>query len=121
MKVFGAVTSNEIKNFANECVENGSKITTDGHSSYRQLKEDYIHQYQNYYESNDTEFLKWLHIIISNAKAYISGTYHGLEEKNLQSYLDEFCYRFNRRFNTKQLFGRVLNACISGKPYVVPE
>jgi transposase-like protein len=121
MKVIEAVTSNEIKNFANKCVENGSKITTDGHSSYRQLKEDYIHQYQNYYESNDTEFLKWLHIIISNAKAYILGTYHGLEEKKLQSYLDEFCYRFNRRFNTKQLFGRVLNACISGKPYVVPE
>jgi len=121
MKVIAAVSTNEIRNFANECVENGSKITTDGHSSYKQLKKDYTHEYQNYYESEDTNFLKYLHIIISNAKAYISGTYHGLIEKRLQSYLDEFCYRFNRRFNTKQLFGRVLNACISGKHYVVPE
>ena len=121
MKVIAAVSTNEIRNFANECVENGSKITTDGHSSYKQSKEDYTHEYQNYYESEDTNFLKYLHIIISNAKAYISGTYHGLIEKRLQSYLDEFCYRFNRRFNTKQLFGRILNACISGKHYVVPE
>lgn len=121
MKIIEAVSSNEIRTFANEYVENGSKITTDGHSSYRQLKEDYTHEYQNYYEVSDSKFLKYLHILISNAKAFISGTYHGLERKHLQSYLNEFCYRFNRRFNTKQLFGRALNACISGTHYVVTE
>jgi len=120
IRVIEAVTSNEIKKFASENVNKGSKITTDGYTPYRQLKEDYIHKYQNYYESKDTNFLKYLHIVIGNAKAFITGTYHGLEEKRLQSYLDEFCYRFNRRFNTKQLFGRVLNACILGKHYVVP-
>lgn len=121
MKIIEAVSSNEIRNFANEYVEKGSNITTDGHSSYRQLKEDYIHKYQNYYEVSNSKFLKFLHILISNTKAFISGTYHGLEGKHLQSYLNEFCYRFNRRFNTKQLFGRALNACISGTHYVVPE
>ena len=40
---------------------------------------------------------KWLHIIVSNAKTFVSGTFHGLGEKHLQSYLDEYCYRFNRR------------------------
>jgi len=42
--------------------------------------------------------LHWLHIAISNAKAFILGTYHGLPKDNLQSYLDEFCVRFSRRF-----------------------
>lgn len=60
-------------------------------------------------------------MIIGNAKTFIMGTYHGLEDKFLQAYLDEFCYRFNKRFNLKELFGRLLNACISGTHYKVPE
>ena len=56
--------------------------------------------------------MKWVHVIINNAKAYINGTFHGLEEKHLQKYLDEFCYRFNRRFWEGQLFDRLLNACL---------
>ena len=43
------------------------------------------------------EHLKWLHRVEGNAKALIIGTYHGLGAKHLQAYLDEFCFRFNRR------------------------
>ena len=121
MKVIKTVSTNEIKKVAEECVQKGSTIFSDGHRSYRQLKENYTHKYQNYYESNNDEFLKWLHILIGNAKTYIMGTYHGLDDKFLQSYLDEFCYRFNRRFTQKQLFGRLLNACAFGTHYVVTE
>ncbi len=39
----------------------------------------------------------WLHTIVGNAKAFILGTYHGLPKQNLSDYLNEFCYRFNRR------------------------
>jgi len=121
MKVINSVSINEINRTAEQCIRKGSTVSTDGHSSYKQLKENYTHKAQNYYEADDEEFLKWLHIIIGNAKAYILGTYHGLEDKFLQAYLDEFCYRFNRRFNHKQLFGRLLNACAFGTHYVVPE
>jgi len=34
-----------------------------------------------------------VHILISNAKAFLLGTFHGFGKKHLQSYLDEFCYR----------------------------
>jgi hypothetical protein len=37
----------------------------------------------------------------------------------LQTYLDEFCYRFNRRFFAKELFGRLLNACLVSAPFAV--
>jgi hypothetical protein len=30
--------------------------------------------------------LKWLHTIIGNAKAFISGTFHGLGKKHMQTY-----------------------------------
>jgi len=33
----------------------------------------------------------------SNTKVFILGTYHGLRKDSLQSYLDEFWFRFHRR------------------------
>jgi len=121
MKVINAVTIKEINKAAEEYIQKGSTVSTDGYSSYKELKENYTHKAQNYYEANEEGFLNWLHTLVGNAKSYILGTYHGLEDKFLQTYLDEFCYRFNRRFNHKQLFGRLLNACAFGTYYVVPE
>ena len=46
---------------------------------------------------HDSGLLHWLHIVISNAKAFILGPYHGLPKKYLQSYLDEYSFRFSRR------------------------
>ena len=64
-------------------------------------------------EGNDSALL-WLHTVISNAKSYILGTYHGLDRMHLQRYLNEFCYRFNRRFFDGELFDRLLLACTKG-------
>ena len=43
------------------------------------------------------EWLPWVHVAIGNLKAFLLGTYHGVSPKHLQEYLNEFCYRFNRR------------------------
>ena len=53
--------------------------------------------------------LKWLHKALSNLKAFLTGTYHGRCEQ-LQSYLDEYCFRFNRRRSPDQLFARLARA-----------
>ena len=50
------------------------------------LHSQYLHEYQVF--DADSDMLKWLHTIISNAKAFVSGTFHGLGKKHLQSYLD---------------------------------
>ncbi len=57
--------------------------------------------------------LTWIHRIISNAKSVIGGTHRGVSKKHLQSYLSEICYRFNRRFWEKELFDRLVKACVS--------
>lgn len=54
--------------------------------------------------------MRWVHILISNVKAFLLGTYHGLGKKLLQSYFDEFSFRFNRRFWPDQLFPRLVCA-----------
>jgi ISXO2-like transposase domain len=41
--------------------------------------------------------LPWTHRVFANLKRWALGVYHGLRRKHLQSYLDEFAFRFNRR------------------------
>jgi len=59
------------------------------------------------------EWLPWVHIAIGNLKAFLLGTYHGVSSRYLQEYLDEFCYRFNRREWEAELPLRLLNACLT--------
>jgi hypothetical protein len=54
--------------------------------------------------------LPWVHIAISNAKRQILNTFHDVKPEFLQKYLDEFCYKFNRRYFGEELFGRLLVA-----------
>ena len=98
-----------VRSFVTENIKSGSTVQTDGFRSYRQpLAKDYIHEYQNF--EPDAELLRWLHMIIGNAKAFINGTYHGTSTKHLQMYLSEFCYRFNRRNYHGGIFDRLLVA-----------
>lgn len=122
MQVIDKVSSEEIERVAEKCISKGSTILSDGHPSYRQLQNiGYEHVSRVYYQEDKEEFLKYLHKIIGNAKAFIEGTYHGLGQDYLQSYLDEFCYRFNRRIFPNELFGRMLNACLFASPFKLAE
>jgi transposase-like protein len=103
-------------------VAQGSTLQTDGYQVYaRVYQQGYARKAFVVKNMTASDFQKWLHIIIGNAKTFIQGTYHGLGEKHLQSYLDEFCYRFNRRFLEPQLFNRLLNSCLVAKPITYAE
>jgi transposase-like protein len=117
-KVLDAVDSDAIVDFAHEAVVEGSQIGSDGLSIYRKLaREGYIHLPENFNAVDNPEHLKWLHVVISNLKAFLNGTYHGVAKTHLQAFLDEFCYRFNRRFWPSQLFARTLVACAGAQPF----
>ena len=114
IEVVDAVNGTTIVETAEAMVEPGSVIRTDGLASYNALdKADYEHQAENFDPEQRPDHLRWLHVIVSNLKALIMGTYHGLDKKHLQRYFDEFCYRFNRRRFGNQLFNRLLVACAS--------
>lgn len=114
MKVVDDLKSSTLVELANLNINTGSVISTDLYHSYRELNnEGYLHLPKQFNYKDNPDHLKWLHTIISNAKAFIGGTYHGLGKKHLQPYLDEYCYRFNRRRFKGQLFNRLLNACAS--------
>jgi len=41
-------------------------------------------------------------------KRGIGGVYHSVSAKHLQNYLDEYCFRYNRRNNGNLLFKAIL-------------
>jgi hypothetical protein len=61
---------------------------------------------------------KWTSIAISNAKRILSGIYHNVHLKFLQLYLDEYCYKLNRRNVKEQIFERLIFASIQNPQLV---
>ena len=104
MQVVEDVTSKTLQQVVGKTVAPGSKIECDGYKSYRNLSGVALNAKK--YEPGD---LHWLHKTISNLKAFLLGTYHG-RCIQLQSYLDEFCFRFNRRKTGDQIFSRLARA-----------
>lgn len=112
MKAVASLDFKSISTFAREYIEKGSEIRADGYRLYTPLSQKgYKLQQKPYNPKSDPGYLHWLHIIISNAKAYIKGTYHGLDELHLQRYLNEFCFRFNRRRSQSGVFTSLVNTC----------
>ena len=91
-------------------------IRTDGWRSYgKAIKDRNLSHYKVVLKDPQAagKLLPWVHRVISNAKAVIRGSHRGVSEKHLQSYLSEICYRFNRRFWERELFDRLIKACVS--------
>jgi transposase-like protein len=117
MKIMESVDGETVKIFAKEHVKPGSEIKTDGLNIYNCLaKEGFAHTATPFDAKKRPEHLHWTHIIISNAKAFVQGTFHGLEAKHPQRYLNEFCYRLNRRHLADDLFSHLANACALAPP-----
>ena len=60
--------------------------------------------------------LPWIHRVFSNLKTWALGVYHSLRRKHLQSYLDEFVFRFNRRRTRHAAFNSLLGIGMQAKP-----
>ncbi len=53
-------------------------------------------------------FLPTIHLVFSNLKTGLRGIHHGVSPQHLQAYLNEFTFRFNRRFYPFNAFCSVL-------------
>jgi len=92
----------------------GSLVRTDGWNGYSGLAgTGYGHQARNLPTGADIDdWLPWSHIVLSNFKRWTLDAFHGVSAAHLQAYLDEFCYRLNRRGQRHDLFRRILNRCL---------
>jgi transposase-like protein len=113
MTVVETLDSPTVEALAQRTARKGSTIHTDGYSSYRVLAKNYRHDGKTVAPKDAPRMLPWVHRLIGNAKTFLCGTYHGVSHKHLQRYLDEFCYRFNRRFTRSDILDRILTAALS--------
>ena len=116
MKVIDNLQSDTIHEQLKTLAANTTEVDTADSTSYVDLK-DFVpkHNAQVIPKEKVGEILPWVHIAISNAKRQILNTFHDIKPEFLQKYLDEFCYKFNRRYFGEALFNRLLVACVSYK------
>ena len=61
-----------------------------------------------------------MNTVLSNLKTGLAGTYHAFKfAKYAHRYLAEFQYRFNRRFDLRDILRRLLYAACLTKPHPV--
>jgi len=68
------------------------------------------HEIENSKDTFSTKSLRWVHVAVSNLKRTLLGIYHSIDDPFLQNYLDEFCYKLNRRYFGEKLFDRAFIA-----------
>jgi len=112
-----------IEGFCSQYIKKGSTLVTDGFKAYQSQKvaKDYFHEFEVLDPLDKNSKLKQMHHVISNAKAFVLGTFHGLENLELQSYLDEYSYRFNRRNMRHLMFDKLLVSILTTPPVLYYE
>jgi len=111
MKALKTHNADEINGVASDNIDNQSLIITDKSTSYEDFSAlfDTHVSFKSNKETTKTS-LKWVHVTISNAKRNLLGVYHMIKNEYLQNYLNEFCYRLNRRGFGENLFNRMVVA-----------
>ena len=118
MKAVDTISKETVKDFLEHHIQKGHHIRTDAFPALNIIQEDHVHEKKKTPPHKAGEWLPKVHIIIGNLKSFLNGTYHGVSGKYLQEYLDEFCYRFNRRYWEYELPFRLLNASASHTPAI---
>ena len=97
-------------------IDAASEIRTDGFRGLNVLADSHHLEARVTPNAKVDEWLPLVHRVIANWKRFLMGTFHGVSNPYLQKYLDEFVFRFNRRWWEPQLPFRLLEAAAIHAP-----
>lgn len=107
-KVVENTNSHTVKTIIRDNIKLESDIITDEYRSYHIVKKmGFNHQTVNHVKEQWADgiiHVNTLEGFWSQLKRSINGTYHCVSPKYLQTYVDEFVYRYNHRLSTFPLF-----------------
>ncbi len=102
--------------FINQNVAKGSIMRTDAATGYDSVTGfGYIHERLKMLGDPEKaqSHLPMIHLVFSNLKTWVLGTHHGaIAKHHLQAYLNEYVFRFNRRFYPMTAFNSVLGISV---------
>jgi hypothetical protein len=108
-------SAGSIESFVRANVKRGTTLLTDGHRSYPGMT-DYRHDPRVVGKMAGHVVLPWVHGVFSLVKRWGLGTYHGLRRKHIDTYLNEFVFRYNRRFFRHVSFETILGLAVRHEP-----
>jgi len=94
-------------------IKSNAKIVTDEYPTYDKLKEKFTNAKQ--VKSMKGENFLEMHQQIMNLKSALRGIHHKCSDKHLQSYLDQYCFRTNRRSMVKSIVLNLIQKTTTGK------
>lgn len=123
LSVIDDAGEDSIRDFLIGNIEAGSTLRTDGWRGYSDAAlVGYKHRVRVIRTPERAHRVApHIHRVFSNLKAWLNGTHHGVEPKYLQSYLDEFVFRFNRRQTPMAAFQTLLGISTQKKPLTLRE
>ena len=92
-----------IKPYVTDNIDKDTKAVTDGGKSLFRLKE-ILKEHEAHQETKGgahevvANVLPWVHIVTGECRSGIEAIHKEIDERFLQLYLNEYCWKFNRRF-----------------------
>jgi transposase-like protein len=118
MVVMDNLTSDDINQVVEDSLKYESKVISDGFNGYNKLKHIIRQHTPMAVPAKEAgKKLPWVHTTISNAKRSFLGIHHSIRREYLQNYLNEFCWKLNRRTFHTDLFDRMLMSGVSTEWY----
>jgi len=102
----------QLKPFFEDHISKEAKIKTDKWRSYTSLKKDY--KKLNQVKSKSGKNFNTLHRFIMGLKSWLRGIHSSV--RDLQSYLDEYVFRFNRHLSKGNIFNIILKRMVNFEP-----
>lgn len=120
LRVVPERSADMLTGFVKENVAHDTIVRTDGWAGYPELG-GLGYQHEALTLGGDPEkaeaHLPMIHLVFSNLKTWIKGTHHSrIEPKHLQAYLNEYVFRFNRRFYPMTSFHSILGIAVRSVP-----
>lgn len=113
-KVIDKADAINLGGFMEQKITKDAQITTDEWTGYKPL--DKIFPNMKHIKSGKKgENFPEMHPVIMNFKGWLRGMHHYVGD--LQDYINEYTYRFNRSFMKGNIFDNLLNKMIQTKPY----
>jgi hypothetical protein len=113
-QIINNASAKEFKPFFNDYISTDAHIVTDTWKGYLPLKKQYPNLEQILSDKGSN--LPKLHIHIMNIQGWLRGIHHQCSKEQLQGYLDEFHYRFNRRNHMGTIFDNLICRMVKYEP-----
>ena len=110
--------STTLVSFIHESIDTRASIHTDGSTVYKKLKDEGYKHRRTVHLGSDIQAhdsMPGVHQVAALLQRWLLGTHHGaIQPKQLDYYLDEFIFRFNRRTSKSRglLFYRLLQQAV---------